>query len=123
MKTSFQVMPITQAASGLLQSTNTIIWLSRHPMTPEQVASLPDTQILHYNPTFGLNEQEAIRAMVKLADENNAGRIMGVFPGSLLVEMVGYSRRCPPFGVAVAAPQYAEDGSPRGFIHKGWKMF
>lgn len=123
MKTTFQVMPITQTASGLLQSTNTVIWLSRHPMTQEQVASLPDTQILHFNPTFGLDENEAIRAMAQLAKEHNAGRVLGVFPGSLLVEMVGYVRQSPTFGVAISAPQFAEDGTQRGFQHTGWKIF
>lgn len=123
MKTSFQVMPVIQTKGGLVELTNTVIWLSRHPMTAEQVASLPDTQILHFNPTFGSDEEEAIKAMCVLAEEHNAGRILGVFPGSLLVEMCGYIRRSPTFGVAVAAPQFAEDGTTRGFVHKGWKTF
>ncbi len=123
MKTSFQAMPLIQTTEMLVQSTNTVVWLSRHPMTPDQVASLPDTQIIHYNPTFGSDDNEAIRAICALAEENNAGKVLGVFPAPLLIEMCGYNRRSPTFGVAIAAPQFAEDGSPRGFQHKGWKTF
>lgn len=124
MKTSFQAMPvIEQPGRHWIQLTDVVIWFSRHPMTAEQVSSLPNSLILHFNPTFGLDEQEAIREMVKLAEEKRAEKILGVFPGSLLVEMVNYRDRAVSFGVAIAAPQFAEDGTQRGFQHTGWKMF
>lgn len=117
-----------------------VLWLSRHPMSTQQQVDLlkvvrhsyrftpafqPSAiQIITLNETLPVGKTEAFDTIKRLMDTHECEVLTGVFPAHIAADLAvrGYINTRPWVAfLPVAIPQFAEDGSPRGFAHSHWE--
>lgn len=121
-----------------------VLWLSRHPITPEQILSLREEILSKYlhpkspakpaiidivglnNVTFPAKGDAGLEKLQELAIRYNADTVSGVIPAQIAVaasrarcngtsSLVGY--------IPVAVPAAAKEGETRAYAHSHFEWF
>ncbi|MDR2092301.1 MAG: hypothetical protein LBP58_03140 [Azoarcus sp.] len=122
-----------------------VIFLSRHPMTREQISglqaarSLPDGRVVAAAPppavecrnvTFPASGEDAARQIAALAIAEPDTLVCGVFPAHVAAQIAlklaarrATFHAAPCVGIPVAVPAPAVEGENRGggFVHDHWE--
>jgi sugar/nucleoside kinase (ribokinase family) len=123
-------------SNGLtILDNKTILWLSRHPMTEQQLEALGnDVVIKHLNVTFPAKGSEAAEHIHALAKEHGAKTVAAVLPAHVMsalyercLRLAGWGTAFEPVGLkimsAVSVPAVAKEGETRGsgFVFSHWE--
>lgn len=122
-----------------------ILWISRHAMTGEQKTALIQrrevfswkareaVEIVHLNVTLPAHGYEAVRVILDLCKEHEAGVVAAVLPAHVAAAWILRGVRCVPrqFGddvalyLPVSVPAPAVEGETRGggFVFSHWEVF
>lgn len=123
-----------------------ILWLSRHAMTKDQREELirrreifswkareAPVEITHLNVTLPAHGYEAVRVILDLCKEHEAGVVAGVLPAHVVAAWMLRGVRCVPrqFGddvalyLPVSIPAPAVEGETRGggFVFSHWEAY
>jgi hypothetical protein len=115
-----------------------VLWLSRHPLSAEQLADLTHRlggvtlDVIQQNMTFSSDELEAMWQIAAATDAVDASVIAGVFPAHVAMQLALHQQQAEfmapnlshkTVAVPVSKPVFALDGEQRGFAHARWVIY